>query len=1044
MTRKPLQLLIALACSTPLNAVALGVGQIQVRSALHQVLDAEIPLLLAGPGEAAGITAKLAPAQAFAQKGIDRLPVLSSLVFSVQTGADGRGLIKVTSKQPIREPLLNFLIQVDWPKGQVLREVAVLLDPPVKTKQRPAAPAPSMPALAQSTAPSLEPSRQPAAPAPPPSAPPPPPVAHRGTATYGPVPFGETLWSIASRVRPDPTVSVQHMMQALLAANPKAFWKPNVNGLRAGAQLRIPSAQEIDPQRFSEQVSRQLAGRQQVPVAAVAPRPASPPGGEPKVRLVSPEPTARPQQPPPVVSATPPERVAPASAGASSYPIKLNKDNHPALRVAGLEELRRRINVPGPGEEDTAATRPPPVAAVQPAGTRQPQPEIASPPATGSVQPEPRLQEILPETIAPSGTSKDTGVGPTQVATPTPPAAIPPAVTIPSPAPTVSPPAPALPTASVPMPESRIPVKRLPPEAESATGGIWSDWFNPASLALLGGLGLLFGGIWYWWQHRARTEAGKEEALAFEEAPSTGITATAGPTDKPALEARKEAAPVAGRRIARTVPNPLERADLLLAVGNYAEAKNLLRQALQEDPQNNALRTKLLDVHFANQDADAFLQEAKVLYESLEDKADPLWLPVAQQGQKLCPGHELFSQGDELLIATKTIKADLGELERPAKTNAIRSGRPADEQVETTLFNALNEPTLVADEQKQDNLAGLDWQLTDVNKPTITTGIFSRPPPPQVRPKAEDVKADRPSLLPEPLAESPSPPWPQPKLEDTGADRLSLVPEPLTAPPTQPRTWPKSGDAETDKLSLTAGFLAEPPTQPRTQPKPPEHAGADKLSLLPEPLTAPPIPPRARPELAGVDEDGQLSLTAGFFSDPITQPKTGIDKTRIEQELEWRLKDLEQPTLNTASPPVRLEETEKSTVLPAAGLDFESDSRFARNKTDSRLSVATVKGETGLESKTPGPAQQPTQGLRESSRGREDTLVNRTEVPTTKSGVRILMGEDYTETKLDLAMAYLEMGDPVGAHSLLEEVLQEGNEDQRQRARGYLEKIGLL
>ncbi|HYQ92318.1 MAG TPA: FimV/HubP family polar landmark protein, partial [Candidatus Competibacteraceae bacterium] len=835
------------------------------------------------------------------------------------------------------------------------------------------------------------------APNPPPSEPPPPPVAHRGTATYGPVPFGETLWAIASRVRPDPTVSVPQMMRALLVANPKAFWKHHVDGLRAGAQLRIPSAQEIDPQRFSEEVSRQLASRQQVPVAPVIPSSVSPPESKPKVKLVSPDLEEKPQQPPPVALAAPSEAVAPAPAGASSFPIKL-KDNQPALRVAGLEELRRRMNTPRPGEGSTAATQPPALAAIPAAETRQPRPEAQLPSASNtSSQLEPRLQEVLPETIAPRGTPNDTGAELKLAATATPAAPIPPAETSPPPPPKVIPPAPAIlatPVPSpIPPPASRIPTKPFPVAAESETDGILSGWLNPASLALLGGLGFLFGGSFWWWQRRTRTEADKEEALAFEDIIPVETTAMAGTTDKPSLEARKEAVPVAGRRVARAVPNSLERADLLLAVGNYSEAKNLLHQALQEEPDNNVLRAKLLNVHFANQDAKAFLQEAKVLYESLGDEADPLWLSVVQQGQKLCPGHELFSRGDELLIATKTIKADFNELERPAKANGIPAdnpageqgdttlfnalneptlvfdkqkgdipaGNPTDEQGDTTLFNALNEPTLISDADKGDNLAGLDWQLTDVDKPT-----------------------------------------------------------------------------------LPAGFLAEPPTKPRTLPEE-GSAEVDRLSLIPDPLTEPPTLPRTRPEPAstGGDKDG-LPLPGGFLSEPITQPKTGVEKTRIEQELQWRLKDLEQPELNTLPSPEHTEEQETPMATPSSGLDFEVDSGFARKVTNSRLPFVTAKGETERKTRTLKPVQQPTQGLRQSPQDRENTLVNRIEELATRGSVRVLMGEGYTETKLDLAMAYLEMGDSVGARSLLEEVVQEGNEDQQRRAREYLEKISQL
>ncbi len=983
MTRKPLRLLIALACSTPLNAVALGVGQIQVRSALNQVFDAEIPLLLAGPGEAAGITARLAPAQTFAQKGIDRLPLLSNLVFTVQTGADGRGLIKVTSKQPIREPMLNFLIQVDWPRGQVVREVAVLLDPPVKAKQRPV---PAIPTLAQPAAPRLSPPRRTAAVTP--EQPAPPPVAHRGAATYGPVPFGETLWAIASRVRPDPSVSVQRMMQALLEANPRGFWKPTVNGLRAGVNLRIPSAQEIDPQRFPEQVSRQLASRQQVPVAPVTPKPeAPPPESKPKVRLVSPEPAERLQQPQPAAPAALPERVTLAPTGAPSFPIKL-KDNHPALRVAGLDELRRRMNAPSSGEGMGAATRPS-AAAIPPAETLQPRPEVQSPPGASSSQPEPRLQEILPETMAPPGTSRETGAGPTVTPTATPPAAVRPAGTTPPPTPEVSPPAPVTAAAPVPSPAPAPPSQTLArpflPEAESETSGILSGWLNPASLALLGGLVLLLGGgSWYWWRRRLRAEEGKEEALAFEDVIPVETKTAPGPMSGASdLAAGKEAAPVTEHRTTRTVPNPLERADLLLAVGNYAEAENLLRQGLREEPDNNALRVKLLDVHFADHDAEAFLQEAKALHERLEDKTDPLWLPVAQMGHKLYPGHELFSKVDELLIATKTIKADLAELGIPAKPDGIRPDSPANEQADTTLFSTLNEPTLVSDEQQRDNLAGLDWQLADVDKLTITAGSFAEPPTqPRTRPERERER--------------------EREREQAGADL--------------------------DRLTITAGFFSEPPTQPRTRP------GQEQE------------PERERErEQAGAEVDkNKLTITPEPFPEPLTQPTTRVEKTRVERELEWRLMDLEQPPLNKQSLPGREEEKEKSTALSSSGMDLEIDSLFANEITHSRLPLVAVKGEVEGKATTPGPVRKPTGSLRESSRKRDAVQANRSEESPTKGAIRTLMGEDYTETKLDLAMAYLEMGDTVGARSLLEEVLQDGNEDQQQRARMSMEKIGRL
>ena len=446
MTRKPLQLLIALTCSTPLSAVALGVGQIQVRSALNQTLEADIPLLLANPAEAAGINVKLASAPVFAQRGIERPAFLTELAFAVQTGPDGRGYIRVTSKRPVREPLLDFLVQIEWPKGQMVREFAALLDPPLRTAAQ-REPAVAAPPLSRRVAAPEIPPRRVAAPEIPPrraAAPEIPPrrvaapetrpavaapaVTHRGTATYGPIPYGATLWNIASQVRPDPSISVNHMMQALLQANPKAFWKPGVDGLRAGAALRIPSAQEIDPIRFPDELSRQLAARQQVP--------ALPPADKPQVKLVPPETTAERLQPQP-----PPPRKTAATAPAAAAPFAIRlKGSHPELHVAGLDELRQRIAASGPGPERapdqesatplplSPATRPPETKLqvsqqpqeAPPSGGEPPPLSEAQPPllAGGSLaQPETRLQEALPAALstrppAASNETRETGPAP--------------------------------------------------------------------------------------------------------------------------------------------------------------------------------------------------------------------------------------------------------------------------------------------------------------------------------------------------------------------------------------------------------------------------------------------------------------------------------------------------------------------------------------------------------------------------------------------------------------------------------------------------------
>ncbi len=109
---------------------ALGLGDIEMRSALNQPMNAEIRLTSVQPGEAEGMIVKLASSDAFARAGIERTSVLTDLRFSVDQST-GTPVIRISSTKPVVEPFLNFLLEVDWPAGRMVREYTVLLDPPV-------------------------------------------------------------------------------------------------------------------------------------------------------------------------------------------------------------------------------------------------------------------------------------------------------------------------------------------------------------------------------------------------------------------------------------------------------------------------------------------------------------------------------------------------------------------------------------------------------------------------------------------------------------------------------------------------------------------------------------------------------------------------------------------------------------------------------------------------------------------------------------------------------------------------------------------------
>ncbi|MGV6826144.1 MAG: type IV pilus assembly protein FimV, partial [bacterium] len=233
MIRK-LALAVALAAGTlPLTALGLGLGDIKTHSALNQNFNADIQLLSVPVGELDGVKVSLGSNKAFNRAGVERPFFLTRLRFETVRNEDGTATIRVTSREPIREPFLDFLIEVNWPKGSMVKEYTVLLDPPTTTARRAPVVTPtrtvrSTPTPTRSAAPSR----------------PAPATAMATAGQYGPVAPNETMWKIADRIRPQ-GVSVHQMMMALQEANPSAFINGNINLLKQGSILRIPETSSI-------------------------------------------------------------------------------------------------------------------------------------------------------------------------------------------------------------------------------------------------------------------------------------------------------------------------------------------------------------------------------------------------------------------------------------------------------------------------------------------------------------------------------------------------------------------------------------------------------------------------------------------------------------------------------------------------------------------------------------------------------------------------------------------------------------------------------
>ncbi|MEY1662070.1 FimV/HubP family polar landmark protein [Isoalcanivorax beigongshangi] len=247
--------LTTLACALPLSALALGVGEYSLHSYLNQPLEMEVMLTDTEALDVEELCIGLAAPADFERVGVERQGLHSELQFDLQLMDDGTGLLKISTRQPVREPYLNFLVEYQWPSGRMLREYTVLLDPPsyassftptTLTPARPAA-APQAPAAAaqpDAVAPS------PTAAAAPTTAPASAPVATPATRSAAAqeryqVQARDTLWRIALDTRPNSAVSVQQTMVAIQQLNPDAFIRGNLNLVREGAVLRLPSEEEI-------------------------------------------------------------------------------------------------------------------------------------------------------------------------------------------------------------------------------------------------------------------------------------------------------------------------------------------------------------------------------------------------------------------------------------------------------------------------------------------------------------------------------------------------------------------------------------------------------------------------------------------------------------------------------------------------------------------------------------------------------------------------------------------------------------------------------
>lgn len=229
------QLMLGLASGSALYSgmvPALGLGEITLHSALNQPFEAEIELLEVGNIGAQDLHIGLASAEVFNRSGVERLYFLNDLRFTPLLRGS-RSVIRVVSSRPVREPYLNFIVEVARPSGQLLREYTVLLDPPGSSAYTAVAAAPAALADSRPASPAVAPASSVRTVVPPSAT-----AGHRHQVVRG-----DSLWSIAAGLREQgSSLSQQALMEGILALNPGAFAGGDPARLQAGADLLLPDA----------------------------------------------------------------------------------------------------------------------------------------------------------------------------------------------------------------------------------------------------------------------------------------------------------------------------------------------------------------------------------------------------------------------------------------------------------------------------------------------------------------------------------------------------------------------------------------------------------------------------------------------------------------------------------------------------------------------------------------------------------------------------------------------------------------------------------
>ncbi|MFT3814125.1 MAG: FimV/HubP family polar landmark protein [Acidovorax sp.] len=624
------------------DANALALGRINVQSALGEPLRADIELPQITPAEADSLQASVASPDAFRAQGMEYSPALQGVRVALQRRADGSAVLRLTSSRPVNEPFVDLVLNASWSTGQIVRSYTMLFDPPTSRQAPPAATvapqvsaAPSLsdildkaeatPATPATPAPTQPQRRITTRIAPPPAAPAPAPAADTGSVKVRP---GDTAGRVAGAHRPA-GVSLDQMLVALTRANPSAFVDGNVNRLRAGAVLQLPS--ESQAQAVSAGQARQIVAAQardfnefRRKLAGVAPSADVGTSG----RAASGKVQAQVEDKRP--AATTPDKLTlskGAIQGQKTADDKLAQDKQASENSARMAELSRNISELN---QIKAAS---------------------SPAAAGGATPAASAPGVPVATTASAPASA-----------PAEPASLP--------APAASEAAPAAPVASAAAPAAKPkPVAPPPPPIEEPS--FFSTLMDDPMMPLAGGglLALLLGyGAYRVVQRRRNAAAGDADSSFMESKlqPDSFFGASGGQhvdTAASSLTGSPSSMAYSPSQLdASGDVDPVAEADVYLAYGRDLQAEEILKEAARHTPQRTAVHAKLADIYAKRQDRKALEAVANDLL-PLTQGQGPDWEHVATLGREIDPDNALYQPGAHPPgTATVAAAAGLGAL----------------------------------------------------------------------------------------------------------------------------------------------------------------------------------------------------------------------------------------------------------------------------------------------------------------------------------------------------------------------------------------------